>query len=111
LLVNTTLMKAGTSLYETAPKFGSDLYIFGLISLNQGFLLTSIILPAMLVFALEHRFLKAAVWSLAASVLSFFGLMHAYTLVPSGVQNRFGWAAAPGFAGAYFGGAVLLLFL
>lgn len=108
LLVETTLRVAGSSLFEAAPKFGTDLYVHGLISLNQGFLLTSVILPAMLVLALEHQFLKAALWSLAASLLSFFGLMHAYTLAPGGVQNRFGWAAAPEFAAAYLGGAVLL---
>jgi AGZA family xanthine/uracil permease-like MFS transporter len=111
ILVQTCLRAAGTGLAEVFPKFGSELYIHGLISLNQGFLLTSMVLPAMLVFAMERRFLKAALWCLAGSVFSFFGLMHAYILGPSGVQNRFGWAAAPGFAGAYFAGALLLTFL
>jgi AGZA family xanthine/uracil permease-like MFS transporter len=108
ILVDTALRKVGSSLLQAAPLFGSDLYLSGLIALNQGFLLSSMVLPAMLAFVLDRAFLKAAVWALAGSVLSWFGLMHAYALGPAGVENKFGWAAAPGFAGAYLGGALIL---
>ncbi len=70
------------------------------------------VLAAMLVFVIERRFVTAALWALAASLLSFFGLIHAYTLDPrAGVLNHFGWAAAPGFAAAYLGGALLLVLM
>ena len=39
LLIDTTLQKAGTSLHDVAPKFGGDLFIYGIIALNQGFIL------------------------------------------------------------------------
>ena len=52
--------------------------------------------------ALNRRaFLKAAYWALAGAVLSAIGLIHAYTLTPQGVQNQFGWLAAPQFVAGY----------
>ncbi|MDP9002987.1 MAG: NCS2 family permease [Myxococcota bacterium] len=108
VLIETALRAAGSSLYVAAPKFGDDLSIGGVIALSQGFLLTSMVLSAMLVFVLEKRFLYAAGWALAAAFLSMVGLIHAYELTPDGVENRFGLAAAPGFAVMYGLGAVLL---
>jgi len=111
LLIETTLRKSGSSLFEVAPKFGGDLYIHGLIALNQGFMLSCMILSAMLVFVIERQFLKAAVWTATAAVFSFFGIIHAYQLTPAGVQNRFGLGVAPEFVWAYLGGALLLVAL
>jgi hypothetical protein len=37
------------------------------------------------------------------------GVIHAYELSSAGVENRFGWAAAPPFALAYALGAVWLI--
>jgi hypothetical protein len=59
------------------------------------------ILSAILVFAIERRFLRAAAWACAGSALSMLGLIHAYELTPLGVVNRFGIAAAPGFGVMY----------
>jgi AGZA family xanthine/uracil permease-like MFS transporter len=111
LLVETVLRTAGTTLFETAPKFGTDLYINGIIALNQGFLLSSMILASILVFIIEREFLKAAAWTGAASVLSFVGLIHAYKLTATGVQNKLGFAAAPDFALIYALSALLLIAL
>jgi AGZA family xanthine/uracil permease-like MFS transporter len=110
-LVETALRKAGTDLYAAAPAFGSDLYIHGVIALSQGFLLTSMVLSAALVFIIEREFVKAAGWTAAAAVLSMVGLIHAYDLTPLGVQNAFGIAAAPEFGAAYAVGAVFLVLL
>jgi AGZA family xanthine/uracil permease-like MFS transporter len=110
-LVETSIRKAGKSLFEVAPAFGNDLYIHGMIALNQGFLLSSMVLAAVLVFVIEREFLKAAGWTATAAVLSMIGLIHAYELTPSGVQNRFGVLAAPGFAIMYASTAVVLVLL
>jgi AGZA family xanthine/uracil permease-like MFS transporter len=110
-LVETSLRKAGKSLFEVAPAFGNDLYIHGMIALNQGFLLSSMVLAAILVFVIEREFLKAAWWTATAAVLSMIGLIHAYDLTPSGVQNKFGVLAAPGFAIMYASTAVVLVLL
>ncbi|MEJ2684015.1 MAG: hypothetical protein P8Z71_06440 [Candidatus Sulfobium sp.] len=109
LLVETALRKAGTSLFDVAPKFGGDLYVYGIISLSQGFILTSMILAAMMVFVIERQFFKAALWAATASVLSFFGVIHAYILTPAGVQNKFGFGAAKAYATAYLIATLLLV--
>lgn len=111
LLIETTLRKAGSSLYDVAPKFGGDLYIFGIISLSQGFMLTCMILSAMMVFVVEGEFVKAALWTATAAVLSYFGVIHAYVLTPAGVQNRFGFGADKAFALSYLISSVLLVVL
>jgi adenine/guanine/hypoxanthine permease len=109
LLVNTSLAKAGTSLYVAAPKFGNDLFIYGIISLAQGFMLTCMVLSSMMVFVIERRFIKAALWMLAGSLLSYFGLMHAYKLIPdAGVVNDLRPGAASSFALVYLAAAAVL---
>ena len=108
-LIETSLRKAGASLFDIAPKFGSDVYIHGVIALSQGFLLSAMVLAAILVFIIERQFLQAAAWMLVAAVLSFVGIIHAYELTPVGVQNSFGFAAAPEFAVAYGLSAGLLV--
>jgi adenine/guanine/hypoxanthine permease len=111
VLIGTTLQAAGATLYMTAPKFGSDLYIHGIIALSQGFILTSMVLSAILAFIIDHDFFRAGAWSLAAALLSATGLIHAYTLATTGVQNNFGWFAAPQFVIGYGLTAVLLFTL
>jgi hypothetical protein len=111
LLIETALRKAGTGLYEVAPKFGGDLYIFGVIALSQGFMLSCMVLAAIMVFVVERQFLKAAAWTAVAALLSFFGVIHAFALTPAGVQNRFAPGAASDFALAYLGAAALLVVL
>jgi AGZA family xanthine/uracil permease-like MFS transporter len=101
LLIETTLRKAGSSLYDAAPRFDGDLYAYGIISLSQGFMLTGMILSAVMVFVIERQFFRAALWTSAASVMSFFGVIHSYVLTPAGVQPRFGFAAAKPYALAY----------
>lgn len=108
-LIETSLRKAGASLFDIAPKFGGDLYIHGVIALSQGFLLSAMILAAILVFIIERQFLRAAAWLLVAAALSFVGVIHAYELTPAGIQNAFGFAAAPEFALAYGLSAGLLV--
>jgi adenine/guanine/hypoxanthine permease len=109
VLVETSLRTAGMSLQAAAGRFGGNLYVHGMFALNQGFMLSSMVLSAILVFAIDHEFAKAAAWAAGAALLAFFGLIHAYTLGPAGLTNKFGWAAAPEFALAYAVAAVALL--
>lgn len=111
LLVETALRKAGSNLFDAAPKFGGDLYIYGMISLSQGFMLSCMVLSAMMVFVVEREFMKAAVWTGVASLLSFFGIIHAYLLTPAGVQNNFGFGTSKSFALAYLITAGLMVLL
>ena len=109
LLINSSVRIAGSSLFAVAPKFGADIFIQGVIALSQGFIITSMILSAILAFSIDHDLLKAALWSFAGALLSASGLIHAYALTPQGVQNKFGFMAAPGFVVGYaLTGCVLL---
>ncbi|MFZ4598901.1 MAG: NCS2 family permease [Terrimicrobiaceae bacterium] len=111
LLIETTLRVAGSSLSETLPKFGNELFIHGVIALNQGFLITSMAFAAIVAFAIDRRFTAAATVCFVCSALSAIGLIHAWRLDPSGLTPDFGWLAAPGFAAAYFLIGIILLAL
>ncbi len=110
-VVDTSLRKSGKTLFETFSQFGNDLYLQGVIALSQGFLLSSMILAAILVFVIERQFLKASLWTFSAAILSLTGLIHAYQLTPLGVQNKFGLTAAPEFGIMYGLSALFLLLL
>ena len=109
VLIETTLRISGSTLFAGAPNFGSDLYLHGVIALSQGFMLSSMILSALLVHVIDRAFAKAALWAGIAALLSLTGLIHAYDLTTAGVQNKFGLTAAPDFAFAYGLGALFLV--
>jgi adenine/guanine/hypoxanthine permease len=108
-IVDTVARKAGSSLFEIAPRMGSDLALGGLIALGQGALLTSMLWSASLALILERRFRGAVAWLAAAAVFSSIGIIHAYRLTPNGVESLVGWWVAPQFALAYAAGALFLL--
>jgi AGZA family xanthine/uracil permease-like MFS transporter len=112
-LIDTTLRVAGTPLtVAMADKLtGENMFIRGIIVLNQGSLLISMIFAAIMVFLIDRKFDKAAWWVFAAAAFSFIGLIHAYRLTDTGVQNGFGNAFAPKFGLMYLlvGGVFLLL--
>ncbi len=109
VLIETTLRVADSSLVAAAAQFKGDLYIHGVIALSQGFMLSSMVLAALLVQVIERRFLQAAAWAGVAALFSLTGLIHAYELNALGVQNKFGFVAAPDFALVYGLGAVFLV--
>src|SRR5262249_8816100 len=111
LLVETSVRAAGSTLFATTPKFGADLFLHGVIALSQGFIITSMLLSAIIALSIDHDFLKASRWAFAGAVLSAFGLIHAYVLTSEGVQNKFGLLAAPGFIAGYTLTGCLLLAL
>jgi len=111
VLVDTAVRKAGSTLFETAPRFGGDLYLSGVIALSQGFILTAMILSAALAWIIDRQFLKAGCWALVGALLSAFGVIHAYELTARGVENHLGLLAAPGFVFGYGATAAVLLAL
>ena len=91
-------------------KFNQEsLAIHGMISLERGFIFTSMILSAIGVALIEQKFARAAAWALAAALLSTFGIIHAYELTPGGITSRFGLMAAPEFFLGYLLLATLFL--
>ena len=103
LMIETALRAAGTSLFQVGmARFTREgLAVHGMISLERGFIFTSMILSAIGVALIERKFARAAAWALAAALLSAFGVIHAYDLTPGGVGSRFGFMAAPDFLLGY----------
>ena len=117
LLINTVLAAVDRSLFDTAQDLIPDLYVHGAIALEKGFLLTSMLWAAILVFCIERRFLAAAGWTVAASLLAVTGIVHGYELTRIGAINRFLidpetlslQVGAPAFAAMYALAALFLL--
>ncbi|HEY0760482.1 MAG TPA: hypothetical protein VGD59_14620 [Acidisarcina sp.] len=108
-LVDTSIVKAGSTLYATAPRFGDEVAIYGLIALSQGALLVSMIWAATLAYTFDRRFAHAAAWLGTGAALSCFGVIHAYRLTPLGVRNNIGWWVDPAFTLSYAASAGFLL--
>jgi AGZA family xanthine/uracil permease-like MFS transporter len=108
-LVDLSVHKGGSNLFESAPKFGDELAIYGMIALSQGSLLVSMLWAAALAWMFDRRFLHAALWLMVGSVLSCFGVVHAYALTAQGVENKLGFWVAPAFTVSYAAGALFLV--
>ena len=78
----------------------SDTWAHGVFALEQGFILTSMILAAATAELIDKRFARAGVWCLAGAVLSALGLMHAYRFTPAdtAVQLAPSWEHVIGYA-------------
>lgn len=102
-VVESSLRVAGVPLTMAVADqlTASNVFIRGIIILSQGSLLISMIFAAAMVFLIERKFDKAAWWIFTASGLSFTGLIHAYRLTETGVQNGFGVASSPKFGLMY----------
>ncbi|CAF2714016.1 unnamed protein product [Rotaria sp. Silwood2] len=49
----------------------------GLVNFSGGSLLLCIVMTAILIYAIDRKFIRAAVWSILAGVLAIFGVIHA----------------------------------
>ena len=112
-MVDSGLRVGGTNLFTAVVKgsFQGVIPINGAISLSQGFIFTSMLLSAMSVFVIEREYWKASIWALTASAMSYFGIIHAYSLTNLGIGNKFGFGAAAEFAVCYAIVSVFLLIL
>ena len=111
LLIETSLRAAGCPLEKALPNFGNDLFIRGVLALNQGFLITSMAFASIVAFAIDRKFIASAVTCFICAALSAVGLIHAFAITPAGVVPVFGWLVAPDFAAAYAATGICLLFL
>ncbi|HUO10151.1 MAG TPA: NCS2 family permease [Phycisphaerae bacterium] len=113
-LMESTARASGGNLYAPATLSAltaDDLYIHGILTLSQGYILTSILLAASVVHIIERHFQRAAGWLLLAALFSFVGLIHSYTLTPNGPAPNFTPPAAWQFALTYAIVAVIMLLL
>lgn len=102
MLVESAVRATGGSLQQHLAALSfPPLHLNGIIPLQQGFMLSSIIYAAVVAFVIDRQFNRAACWLIAAAVLSALGLIHAYSLSAAGVENKLGWMAAPEFFAVY----------
>lgn len=109
MITQNTLTAAGATLQGLTIKAQNSLTLAGMASLSQGFIFSSMILAAIAVMLIERRFLAAVFWAMSASILSYFGVIHAYKISGNSVLNNFGLDRARNFAIAYFAIAILFL--
>lgn len=60
--------------------------LHGMNIMERGYIFTCMILGAIAAFLIDRRFYQAAGWSVAAAVMTFLGLMHAYQLVGNNID-------------------------
>jgi AGZA family xanthine/uracil permease-like MFS transporter len=115
LLLKTGLRLAGMGtlerpfderLYELFKS--TDIAIRGVFSLEQGFMLSSMIWAALTVEVIERRFSRAAFWAIAGCALSSCGMIHCYRFSVTDTVQRFSFAAGEQYALGYLMLALLL---
>jgi AGZA family xanthine/uracil permease-like MFS transporter len=112
-LIEHALKVGGVTInMDMANKLTNDnFFIRGILRLDHGSLLVSMIFAAIMVFLIERKFDKAAYWTFAASFFSFTGLIHTYVLTDTGVLDGFGSSWAPSFGLMYLLVGGIFLFL
>jgi len=113
MMLEQGLQKGGTGFFQllTASPGPDAAGLQGILALNQGFLFTAMIFSAMAVCLVDRTFFRASLWALAATVCSYFGLIHAYKVTPGGTIPDIGWGTAQTYAWNYFLFALFFLVL
>ena len=110
LLLESGLRAAGTNIEAVGiESLSIQLPIAGLISLERGFIFTSMILSAMTVCLIDKQYRLAACWALVAAAISATGLMHGYTIANGAIMNAYGPSSTWPFVLGYAGIAVVFM--
>lgn len=87
---------------ELLPIFAqADIYLGGALALEQGQILSAMLLAGTTVFIIEQRFTSAGSCMLIAAALSWIGLMHSYRWMPSDTVLEPGWGNGASWAIGY----------
>jgi AGZA family xanthine/uracil permease-like MFS transporter len=106
-LIKTSLRAAGLATRmaftpDLLPIFArADIYLGGAFALEQGQILSAMLLAAMTVFIIERQFAWAGVCMLVAAGFSWVGLMHSYRWMPSDTVLQPGWGSGATWATGY----------
>jgi AGZA family xanthine/uracil permease-like MFS transporter len=107
-LIKTSLRAAGLANAdrpfspELLPIFArADIYLGGAFALEQGQILSAMLLAAMTVFIIERQFAWAGACTLVAAAFSWVGLMHSYRWMPSDTILQLGWGSGGTWATGY----------
>ena len=72
----------------------NDFVLHGMISLQQGYIFTCMILAAISAFLIDRRFMTAGIWALIGAFAAAIGLTHAYQLNGNVVDFLFAMTTA-----------------
>ena len=107
-LIKTSLRAAGLATVDRPftpdllPIFArADIYLGGAFALEQGQILSAMLLAAMTVFIIERQFGWAGACMLVAAGFSWVGLMHSYQWMPSDTVLHPGWGTGGTWAVGY----------
>jgi AGZA family xanthine/uracil permease-like MFS transporter len=107
-LIKTSLRAAGLATADRPftpdllPIFArADIYLGGAFALEQGQILSAMLLAAMTVFIIERQFAWAGACTLVAAGFSWVGLMHSYRWMPSDTVLQPGWGSGGPWATGY----------
>jgi AGZA family xanthine/uracil permease-like MFS transporter len=110
LLIQGALAAGGSSLAALGENASIQSYsLTGIIVLNQGFILSSMIWAAVAVCLIDNEFVKAALWALAGAGLSLVGVIHTYRIQGNDVLQHYGWTSGWTYAAGYAMAAALFL--
>ena len=87
----------------------ADIWAAGVFALEQGQIITAMLLSAWLVYAIEGRFLAAACCSAIAALLAWFGVIHAWQFSPGDTVMQLGWGTGQPWAEGYAAITVIVL--
>ena len=96
-----------SSWVDIYPHFeANNYYLGGAVALSQGFLLVCMMWSALTIFIVDRQYLHASVCLYALAILSWIGIIHAFKITDTGIENLFvgqdgKWIAAPGFVISY----------
>lgn len=76
-----------------------SIYWSSVLGLGNGFLFLVLVVASLIAELIDRRFARAAAWCIAASVFSWFGLMHSALMR---------WGAQPGYALGWLAAAVIV---
>ena len=89
----------GPSLVTTLAQ--ADVWASGAFALEQGQIITAMLLAGLLVFVIEQRFLAASACALAAALGSWFGVIHAWQFSQADTVLQVGWGVGSRWALGY----------
>ena len=79
----------------------ADVWAAGAFALEQGQIITAMLLAAMVVYAIEQRFKAACLAALVAAACSWFGVIHAWQFSASDTTLQLGWGVGAAWAQGY----------
>jgi len=102
MMIENGMRAAGSGIGVTGiAAVAAQLPIAGMITLERGFIFTSMMLAAFTVALIDARFRVATGWALAAAAFAGSGIIHGFAVTPAGIVNAYGPATTWPFVAGY----------